>query len=101
MSDSKSFDAIARQAAMQVRNALAQADIGSFYFAVEFHGRTHGDCDSGKVTYKVGLDNWGSNRVEGDSLEACLTEFLRQHGWRNRHAPLALTYDATNDEAAA
>ena len=80
-----------------VRRAFGRADLGHFYVSISASGRTETGCDSVKIEYKVGESNYGSECVTGDSIDACLSEWLRRKGWSDAHAPLALT-DQTHAE---
>lgn len=78
-------------AVRMVRDAMGAADIGNFALTINADGRTETDSDSVKIEYTVSNGRYGES-VKGDSVEACLREMLRRHGWSEEHAPLRLTH---------
>lgn len=78
-----------------VRATLGANDVGHFNVAITASGRTETGCDNVKIEYRVGEGSYSYESVTGDSIQACLDEYLRRNGWNQAHAPLALTHDAT------
>ena len=76
------------EAVKAVRQRLANADQSYFKLEIDAAGRVQeGDV---KITYSLSDSIYGSNKVDGSSIEAVTTEFLRRKGWSERHAPLEL-----------
>jgi len=44
-----------------------------------------------ELKFKLGSNTWGSEPVQGNSLDAVVNEFIRRKGWEAMHAPLQLT----------
>ena len=80
-----SFESIVKAKVANIKAELAQVEsIGHFEFSITAEG-----CVDGEVVVAFHLGKY-SSEVRGDSVQAVLNEFLRRHGWNERHAPLCL-----------
>lgn len=60
---------------------------------IDIRVKASGRAQSGdiKITYSICGNEYQSDVVEGNDLDALCEEFLRRHGWTQRNAPLMLT----------
>lgn len=64
--------------------------VSSFRLDIEISGRVHdGDI---LIEYKLGQGYSDYSRVVGKALGPVVQEFLRRHGWNERHAPIAISF---------
>ncbi len=85
-----SFEGALKREIKRLRKELQKVDsLSSFYVDMEVEGNLHqGDV---RLTYKVGQASYDC--VKGDSLQACLDEFLRRKGWKDVHDAKLLSYE--------
>lgn len=96
-----SFEGAVKREIKRIRKELSKCDsLSAMFMGITVEGPLHsGDL---KLTYKVGSSEY--TYVKGDSLQACIDEFLRQHGWKEVHEAKAISYekipsdDTTEDE---
>ena len=95
-----SFEGAVKREVKRVREQLQKLnDLASFRMEIVAHGRVHeGDV---KLKFIVGKEYGGE--VSGDNMRAVLEEFMRQHGWKKAHDPVAITFqkvpgDNSDDE---
>lgn len=75
------------EAVKDIRRRLGAENIADMSISLSAEGRTlSGDV---KLEYSIG-DRWGAGIVKGHSLEKCVEEYIRRHGWNERHAPKCL-----------
>jgi len=80
-----SFETIVKGQVADIKEQLRGTDsICRFEFTIKAEGRLDGE-----VSIHFGLGEYGTD-VRGDSVSAVVQEFLRRHGWNERHAPLCL-----------
>ncbi len=72
-----------------IREQLAEANIPVMRLDIEVSGRTHdGDLE---IVFKLSKDSYNTvGHTAGGSLDAVVDEFIRRHGWSQRHAALCL-----------
>ncbi len=61
-------------------------DVPEFLLKIVASGRIDGDV---KIEFTLSESSYAPD-VTGGDLAAVVTEFLRRHGWNQRHAPLCL-----------
>lgn len=83
------------EAIREIRNQLAEANIGAMRLDIEVIGRTHGEL---KIEFVLGGDCYGADNARGGDLAAVVTEFLRRKGWSARYASLCLPPIAPSPE---
>lgn len=84
-----SFEGALKREIKRVRKEMQKVDsLSHFHISIEAEGRLHeGEV---KLTYAIGQY---SGLVKGDSIQACVDEYLRRNGWETIHDPKALTYE--------
>lgn len=83
------FDELLKEITRDIRDRFSVENLGELYLKVSVSGRTDGDL---KIIYSVGEDSYSSSEfVNGNDLYDCMVEYLRRHGWKERHAPLSIT----------
>ncbi len=82
----------------RLRYQFASLDLSNLHFAVRADGRVDGE--NIKIKFTVGDNSYGSDTVNGNSVDEVLREFLRRKGWTERHDGLSLPYvNQAQDEA--
>ena len=87
-----SFEGAIKREVRRVREEMKKCErVSELYLEINASGRIEdGDV---KIEYQVGQSSYDSSKVRGDSLQACLDEFLRRHGWQQVHNPKAIGYE--------
>lgn len=84
-----SFEGALKREIKRVRKEMQKVDsLHEMHLEIEVSGRLH----EGELKLTFGIGEY-SGRVTGDSLQACLDEFLRRHGWEAIHEAKALSYE--------
>jgi hypothetical protein len=85
-----SFEGAIKREVKNIRQRLADADIGSeFNLTIQASGRVQdGDV---KITYKLAKDTY-STAVEGNSLTPTTDEYMRRMGWNSANAPKEISF---------
>lgn len=84
-----SFEGAVKREVKRVRGALQKLEeLATFRMEIVARGRVHdGDV---KIEFTVGREYGGE--VTGDNMQAVLEEFMRRHGWKKAHNPVAITF---------
>lgn len=94
------FEKVLANKMIEVRQLLADNDIGAMRLDIEVSGRTMtGDLE---IRFILGTEYEGKN-AKGGNLDAVVTEFIRREKWRHQNAPLCLpkvppTYTNSTDD---
>ena len=72
------------QVGLELRREFSDRNLSSMNFTIEIEGRPDGEL---KLSY--GLGRYVTD-VKGNNLAAVVAEFMRRHGWQERHDPVAL-----------
>lgn len=84
-----SFEGALKREIKRVRQQLQQVEsLSSMHLEIKIEGSVH----SGDLKLTYGLGQY-VGKVVGDTLQAVLDEFVRQHGWEKVHAPLVIGYE--------
>lgn len=92
--NSAALEASVKNFVRELRNEFDAINLPNLRFDIEVSGRVQGEM---KIEFVLG-DQYGSDSVRGGSINAVVEEYLRRRGWKQRHAPLSLTFD--NDDTA-
>jgi hypothetical protein len=74
----------------ELRDLLADQDIGYINFTIDVSGRTHGEL---LIDFKLSDSVYMSDAPRGGRVQGVVDEFFRRKGWKQDNAPLCLTYD--------
>jgi hypothetical protein len=81
----KQLEFALKAALIEIRADLAKADVPELEFEIAVSGRVH----DGDLRLKFRLGDYG-DRTSGGALGPVVAEYLRRHGWNERHASLCL-----------
>jgi len=74
-----------------MRDQLAENNIGRFHLEVQAAGDTNGG--STIIEYRLSQYNYSSDVVKGNDLQTVVVEYIRRHGWQERHDPVLISND--------
>tara|TARA_Y100000310_G_scaffold244753_1_gene249631 strand:- start:1336 stop:1875 length:540 start_codon:yes stop_codon:yes gene_type:complete len=79
-----SFDGALQREVKRIKNTMKQIDsLNGFDIRIKAEGTF--DDDSFKITYEVDSTSYNTSSVEGNSMQECVDEFMRRHGWDEMH----------------
>ena len=85
-----SFEGALKREVKRIRKELQKVDsLSSMRIDIEVSGPVH----SGDIRIQFCVGSGYGNNVKGDSLNACVDEFLRRNGWEAIHKAKLLTYE--------
>jgi hypothetical protein len=86
----KAFERAVLIEATRLRELFKKTDQPDLYLKVEISGPV--DYDNLRITFRVGTNEYSSDSVEAETVDASLDEFFRRKGWKAQHDALCLPH---------